>query len=176
MSLSRMVARPMLASVFAVGATSAFKNSDALASKAAPITQKMVGSLRKVAPQVPLPEDPDSLVKVNAALQLAAAAALATGKAPRLSAAVLAASLAPTTLAGHRFWEGSDPETKKQQRLHFFKNLSILGGLVIAAGDTDGRPGVAWRARHTVRDARREARHLATAARKEARFVKARVA
>lgn len=176
MSPSRLLARPMLASIFVVGAANALKNSDALAPKAESLTDTLVGTVKKAAPQLPIPEDPATLVKVNAGLQLVAAAALATGKASRLSAAVLAASLAPTTLAGHRFWESTDPGEKKQQQLHFFKNVSVLGGLLIAAGDTEGRPGVAWRARRAAKDARREARHLAVAARHEAKLVKAKVA
>ena len=65
--------------------------------------------LFRSAPQVPIPSDPQTLVRVNAAVQIAAAAALATNRAPRLSSTVLAASLVPTTLAGHRFWEETDP-------------------------------------------------------------------
>ena len=40
----------------------------------------------------------------------------------------------------------------------------MLGGLIIAAGDTEGQPGVAWRTRRAAKDARREARHLAARA------------
>jgi uncharacterized membrane protein YphA (DoxX/SURF4 family) len=93
-------------------------------------------------------------------VQIGAGLALATGRLPRLSAAVLAGSLIPTTAAGHRFWEHDDDATRTQQRLHFFKNVSLIGGLIIAAGDTEGRPGVAWRARHAAKDAKREARLL----------------
>ena len=74
----------------------------------------------------------------------------------------------PTTVAGHRFWEADDDASAQQQRLHFAKNLSLLGGLVIAAGDTDGKPGVAWRTRHLARTAKREAK-------REAKLVSARV-
>ena len=102
-----------------------------------------------------------------------AAAGLATNRFPRLSAAVLAASLVPTTLAGHRFWEEPDKATKQKQQRDFFKNVSMLGGLLIAAGDTDGKPGVAWRARRAAKDARRGAGHLA-AARREAKLARAR--
>ena len=63
-------------------------------------------------------------------------------------------------MAGHRFWEESDPTQKKNQQLHFFKNLATLGGLLLAAVDTEGKPGVAWRARRAAKDVRREARHL----------------
>ncbi|SDE28038.1 DoxX family protein [Nocardioides lianchengensis] len=173
MTVSRLVARPMLASIFLVGATTALKNAEASAVKAKAVTDRVVPAVKRAG--IPLPEDPATLVRLNAGVQVAAALGLATGRAPRLSAAVLAASLVPTTAAGHRYWEVQDPAQKTQQKLHFFKNVSLLGGLVIAAGDTDGKPGVAWRARRAAKDARREAKHLAVAARHEAKLVKAKV-
>jgi uncharacterized membrane protein YphA (DoxX/SURF4 family) len=137
------------------------------------VTDKLVPLLQRVVPQ--LPSDPETLVRLNGAAQVAAALALATGRAPRTSAVVLAASLVPTTAAGHRFWEQSDPAARAGQRAHFFKNVSMLGGLIIAAGDTEGQPGVLWRTRRAAKDARREARHLARAARREAALAKAKV-
>jgi putative oxidoreductase len=172
MTVSRLIARPMLASIFVVGSINALRNAPALAAKAQPVTDKLVPRLKK-ATGLPIPEDPTTLVRLNAAAQLAAASALATGRAPRLSAAVLAATLLPTTVAGHRFWQADDEQAKAQQQIHFFKNVSLLGGLVIAAGDTEGKPGVAWRARRAAKDARREAKHLAKSARREAKLAKA---
>lgn len=173
MTVSRLIARPMLASVFVLGSVNALRNAPALAAKAQPITDKLVPQLKKAMPGLPIPEDPTTLVRLNAGVQLAAGAALATGRAPRLSAAVLAASMVPTTVAGHRFWEVDGEPAKTQQKLHFFKNVSVLGGLLIAAGDTDGKPGVAWRARRVAKDARREAKHLTHSARREAKLAKA---
>lgn len=173
MTLSRLVARPMLASMFLVGGVSAVRNADKLAVRAKPVTDRLLPMITKAAPQVPIPTDPVTLVRLNGVVQVGAGLTLATGRAPRLSAAVLAATLLPATAAGHRFWEESDPSAKAQQRLLFFKNVSMLGGLVIAAGDTDGKPGVAWRTRRVAKDARREAKHLAATARREARLAKA---
>jgi hypothetical protein len=89
---------------------------------------------------------------------------LAIGRLPRLSALALAASLVPTTAAGHRFWERKGADRKEQQ-VHFFKNVSLFGGLLLAALDTEGKPGFIWRTRHAsehagaaVRRTRREAR------------------
>jgi hypothetical protein len=45
----------------------------------------------------------------------------------------------------------------------------MLGGLIIAGLDTEGKPGVAWRAKHAASDVRREAKHAAKAARREAK-------
>jgi uncharacterized membrane protein YphA (DoxX/SURF4 family) len=170
MSLSRLIARPMLASMFVVGGVNALRNAPAMAAKAKPVTDRIVPAIRRT---VPIPDDPATLVRINSGVQIAGALALATGRAPRLSAAVLAVSLLPTTAASHRFWELDDQPQRTQQQLHFFKNVSLVGGLVIAAGDTDGKPGVAWRARRAAKDARREARHLTKAARREAKLAKA---
>lgn len=168
MTLSRLVARPMLASIFVAAPVNTLKDVDGHAVKAKPVADRVVPQMEKLGQRlgVPVPTDPALLVRINAFLQLAAAFGLATGKAPRVSSAVLAGSLVPTTLAGHRFWEETDPGAKKAQRIQFLKNLSLLGGLLIAAGDTNGKPGVAWRARHAAKDARRAARH-------EARLLKA---
>ena len=168
MTVSRLVARPFLASMFITGGLGTLKNAEHAAEPAKKVTDRFVPLAEKVAQRagVSVPTDPKAWVRINAAVQLAAGLGLATGRAPRISAAVLAGSLVPTTIAGHPFWEESDPQARAGQRIQFFKNLSMLGGLLIAAGDTDGRPGVAWRARHAAKDARR-------AARQEARVIKA---
>lgn len=173
MTISRLIARPLLSSVFFVGAVTALRNADASATKAASVTDKLVPMMQKAVPAAPLPTDAKTWVRINAAVQIVAAAALATGRSPRLSSAVLATSLVPTTIAGHAFWSEQDPAAKKTHLLQFAKNTSVVGGLLIAANDTDGKPGVAWRAGRAAKDARREARHLASAARREAKLAKA---
>jgi putative oxidoreductase len=170
MTATRLIARPLLASTFVVGGVNALKNADSLAIKAKPVVDRIRPALEKAAPQVKLPENNVTLVRANAVAQILAAAALARGRAPRLSSTVLAATLVPTTVAGHQFWDETDPATKSNQRIHFFKNLSLLGGLILAAVDTEGRPGVAWRAKHVAKGAGREARHRAKEAKLEARL------
>src|SRR5262245_38500895 len=101
MAVSRRMARPLLASMFVLGGADALMNPE---SKTEPA--KSVGP--KVAAPLGLPEDPKTLVKINGAVQLGAGALLALGKLPRLASLVLAASLVPTTLAGHRFWDETD--------------------------------------------------------------------
>jgi hypothetical protein len=87
---------------------------------------------------------------------------LAMGLLPRLSSLAIAATLVPTTIAGHRYWEAEDDSERAQQRIHFLKNLAIFGGLLIAAADTGGRPSLRWRSRHAAHSVRRD---LALAAR-----------
>lgn len=177
MTVIRLIARPMLASMFVVGGVNALRNVDKAATAAKPVTDRLVPLARKVgsrvAPQVPVPEDPKTLVRLNAVTHIVAGAALATGRAPRLSSTVLAATMVPTTLARHRFWEETAPGAKANQQIHFLKNVSILGGLLLAGVDTEGRPGLAWRASHAAGVASKETRRLARTARREAKLAKA---
>jgi putative oxidoreductase len=73
---------------------------------------------------------PETAVTLNGGAMVVAGAALAAGLAPRLSAAVLAGLLVPTTLAGHAYWKESEPGPRAQQRIQFLKNVCMLGGLV----------------------------------------------
>lgn len=173
MTALRLIARPMLASVFFLGAADALKNAPTLGTKASRVTDKIVPLAQRAVPGAPIPTDPVTLVRINAGVQIVAAAALATGRAPRISSTVLAASLLPTTVAGHAFWRESDATAKRTQRLNFFKGISLVGGLLIAGVDTEGKPGVAWRAQRAARDVRREAKTLARQAHSEARVAKA---
>ena len=173
MTVSRVIARPMLASMFIVGGINALRNADDYAVKAKRVTDRLVPLAKRALPQAPIPEDPVTLVRITAAVNIGAGAALATGRFPRLASTVLAATLVPSTLADHQFWNESDPAEKANDRVHFLKNVSMLGGLLLAAVDTEGKPGVAWRTRHTARDVRREARHLRATARREAKLAAA---
>ncbi len=173
MTVTRLIARPMLASMFVMGAVNALKNANALGLEAQPVADKLVPMAKKAVPAAPIPSDATTLVRVNAVTQLVAAGALATGRAPRLSSTVLALSFLPATVFGHRFWQESDPEKKSSQRVDFFKNVSMLGGLLLAGVDTEGKPGVAWRVRRAGSDVRREARQLAKDARRETKLAKA---
>ena len=81
--------------------------------------------------------EPELATVVNGGAMVVAGVALAAGVAPRLSAAVLAGLLVPTTLAGHAFWNDADPAPRTQQRIQFFQNLCMLGGLL----EIVARPG-----------------------------------
>ena len=138
------------------------------------MTDRLVPLLQRAVPQ--LPSDPATLVRLNGRpAGRRRARRWRPARRPGISAAALAATLVPTTAAGHRFWEEQDPAERAQQRVHFFKNVSMLGGLIIASGDTEGQPGVVWRTRRVAKDARREAKHLARSARREAALARAKV-
>ncbi len=171
--MSRLLARPLLGAFFVASGIDSLRNADAIAVEAKPVTDRVVPLVERAAPNVPIPNDPVTLVRINGAVQVAAAVALVTGHFPRIASGVLAATLVPSTAARYRFWEASDPAERRDQLTHFFKNVSLTGGLLIAAGDTEGKPGLAWRARRAAHDARREVGHLAHSAKREAKLVKA---
>jgi uncharacterized membrane protein YphA (DoxX/SURF4 family) len=123
--------------------------ADQAADTARPLSgENMLPGSQPRAPKVDLPTDPEVLTKVNGGVMVGAGVLLALGKLPRLSAAALAATIIPTTIAGHRFWEIDEPEERSAQQIHFFKNVALLGALALASQDTAGQPGLAWRARH----------------------------
>ena len=141
----------MVASIFVIQGYDTFRRPERVAPLAEPVVRPLAERVSAV------PAKTEQAVRVNGAVQMAAGTLLALGRFPRLSALALAATLVPTTLAGHRFWEADEETDQAQQRIHFLKNLSMFGGLLIAAADTAGRPSVAWRTRHAARTARREA-------------------
>jgi putative oxidoreductase len=173
MTAIRLIARPMLASMFVVGGLDAITHATSKVTTAQKVTDQVPTIAERIAPGLPVPTDPATLVRINGGAQILAGLTLATGRMPRLSALVLAGTLVPTTYAGHPFWTEQDQATKSAQRLHFFKNISMMGGLLLAGVDTEGKPGVAWRARRAARDVRHEARHLRKQAAAEARVAKA---
>ncbi|MEU7135313.1 DoxX family protein [Streptomyces sp. NPDC046261] len=139
MAVVRRIARPLLASAFVSSGLRTVQHPETLAATAAPVALA-------IAERVPgLPRDARALVRLNGAVHLGAGGLLALGILPRTCALALAASLVPTTLAGHAYWAEEDPAKRMQHRVAFFSNMSILGGLLIAAADTGGRPSWGYR-------------------------------
>jgi putative oxidoreductase len=81
-----------------------------------------------------LPE-PDLLVKVNGLTMMAAGTALGLGFKPKLAALALVGALIPTTLAGHPFWNDTDPALRNQQLIQVLKNIGLMGGLLLVVAD-----------------------------------------
>ena len=46
-------------------------------------------------------------------------------------------------VAGHPFWTTTTRPSAGTSEIHFLKNLGLLGGLLLAAADTQGKPGCA---------------------------------
>ncbi|MFD5102430.1 DoxX family protein [Streptomyces albidochromogenes] len=152
MPILRKAARPLLASVFVSGGLRTLRDPRSVAPAADPVAQPVTERV----PQ--LPDETARLVQINSAVQLGAGLLLSIGRFPRTSALALAASLVPTTLAGHAWWKNEDPDERARQRAQFVKNVSLLGGLLLAAADTHGKPSLAYRSRTAASSGRRRAR------------------
>jgi uncharacterized membrane protein YphA (DoxX/SURF4 family) len=164
----RTVARVLLSGIFVISGARSVANPAPFAVRAKRVTDRLNPLLERL--DVPIPTDAETLVRVNGAAQVAAGLLLATGHLTRPAAAVLAGSMVPTTLAGHPFWTIDDPAERVSHKVHFLKNLSMLGGLLLAAADTQGKPGLRWRAEHAVGDGRRSVRRAVHTARRDARI------
>ena len=153
----------MVASIFVIQGYETFRRPERVAPRAEPV-------VRQLAERIPaVPAKTEDAVRLNGAVQMVAGVLLSLGWFPRLAALLLAGTLVPTTAAGHRFWEAEEDLDRVQQRIHFLKNLSMFGGLLIAGADTAGKPSVAWRARHSVQEARLVARTAKASARASAK-------
>jgi len=155
-----MVARPMLSAMFISGGINSLKNAEQMVTRSKPVLDKVRPSVERMTASLPVEVSDTMLVRANGALHVLAGSMLATGRAPRLASLALAASLVPTTLGGHRFWEESEPQQRAAQKLQFTKNVSIMGGLLLAGVDTEGRPSIAWRARRQARKTQEQASSL----------------
>jgi putative oxidoreductase len=152
----RRVARPLLASVFIYGGIGALRAAEDHAKAVGPFLEDAFDKGAGVIP-ASIPRDPVTLVKIDAVVKVGAGLALATNKAPRLASLLLLGSLAPTTLALHRFWDIKDPAERQQEKIQFVKNTSLAGALLLATADTGGKPSIAWRTRRAAKKAGKRA-------------------
>lgn len=163
----RRIARPLLAGIFILGGYNALRHPSGHAPVAEPVT-------KPIAQRTSLPDDTETLVRANGAAMVLGGTMLALGKFPRTGATILMGTLVPTA-ATHQFWNETDPQAKQTKMTQFVKDLSLLGGLMLAAADTEGKPGVAYRAKmagegveRAAQNARREAKIAALQAKSSA--------
>lgn len=117
MGALRRLARLLLSAIFVVGAGDALRNPE-------PRVQAV--------DWMGLPQ-PDRLVQASSAGLVASGLALALGFREREAATLAFALLVPTTVGGHAFWRVDDEQARRGQRIHFIKNVTILGALLYVA-------------------------------------------
>lgn len=146
MSLVRLLARPMLASAYIANGISRVKNPKASAHSVAPI-------LNLVKKSADVPVDAQTAARLTGGAQAAAGVLLAIGRFPRVSSAVLVTTYL-IDVVGEQL--GRDKEDLKSELKNptLLTKTSMLGGALLAAVDTAGRPGLMWRAQHAAEDLR----------------------
>ncbi|WP_446225836.1 DoxX family protein [Nocardia sp. IBHARD005] len=142
----RRIARALLGTTFVAAGVNGLMNQKPRADAANALAEKgRTGLPDALAARVP--DDPSQFVRINSAAQVVGGLLLATGRAPRPAALVLAVTVVPGTVTEQDFWAEADPDRKAAKRVGFLKDLGLLGGLMIAASDTEGKPSLGWRAR-----------------------------
>ncbi len=146
--LIRRFARPLLSAVFIGQGIETLRNPSVTLEAAEPT----VAALRSLPEPYgdKVPSNPETAARITAAVQVSGGLLLATGKLPRIASAALALTVVPGSLAGHQFWTESDPQRKAEKRRGLLTDLSLLGGLIIAAADTAGKPSLGWRGRQAA--------------------------
>lgn len=160
--LLRKIARPLLATWFVHDGLDALRHPAAHAVTARGPADKVTAALG----QQPLSESQlKSAVRAHGALTVAAGLSMATGRAPRRSALLLAALTLPVAVADEPFTSG--PVSRSVRTERFVRRLGALGAALLAGVDTEGKPGMSWRIDH-ARD-----KHAAVKAAKETTALRA---
>jgi uncharacterized membrane protein YphA (DoxX/SURF4 family) len=146
--LIRRVARPMLSAAFIARGVDALRSPKPAADAARPTLEGLSKLPDPVGTNVPT--NAETVARVNGAVQIGGGLLLASGKLPRVASAALALSVVPGSLGGHTFWSESDPQRKADERRAFLTDISLIGGLIIAAVDTEGKPSLGWRGRRAA--------------------------
>jgi uncharacterized membrane protein YphA (DoxX/SURF4 family) len=146
--LIRRIARPLLSVAFIGQGVESLLNPKSAAEAAAPAVDGLQALPDPVGSKIP--SDPQTFAQINAAVQIGGGLLLATGKMPRVASAALAFTVLPANLGTHMFWTETDPQRKAELRQAFLKDLSLLGGLIIASADTAGKPSLGWRGRRAA--------------------------
>lgn len=155
----RQIARPLLGSFFIYAGFRALVNPTPVVDAAQPMLDTAADHNF---PVVDSSVDDMTLARAYGGVQLGAGLLLATGRLPRLASLALAATLAPATVT-HDFWNEPDDAARHQKATQFLKDASLMGGLLIAGFDTEGKPGVKWRARRLAKRASERAAELTPA-------------
>ena len=117
----RTVTRLLLSGIFIFGGWGAFSKP---------------GGRPKMVAAAGIPQ-PERAVVLNGAVMILAGLFLGLDIAPRLAAAFLIGSLAPTTLVGHPFWKEESWPEREKQILQFLKNLGLISGLLMILTEKD---------------------------------------
>jgi uncharacterized membrane protein YphA (DoxX/SURF4 family)/gas vesicle protein len=146
--LIRRIARPLLSVAFIGQGVESLRNPKSAAEAAAPAVDGLQSLPDPVARSIP--DDPQTFAQITAAVQIGGGLLLATGKLPRIASAVLAVTVLPSNLGSYSFWNEADPDRKAALRRELLKDLSLVGGLMIASADTAGKPSLGWRGRRAA--------------------------
>lgn len=142
MNVLRFVARSMMASYFVLDGLRALTHPEDVVAVAEPVADNLLPKAKAALPnsaQAYLPHDATEFTRLTGAVQVAAGLGLALGIGRRLGAGLLALTLLPKLWAANPLSKVAD---RSQVQAQFAANVALLGGLLLAAQDTEGRPNL----------------------------------
>jgi len=164
MSLIRFIARPMLATAFVAGGVTRLRRTEETAEALRPYLDK----LQKAVPSAAALAGRERLVARGlGGIQMGAAVLLGIGRFSRCAALLLSATASVNACVEFTSADTSTPEARARRRSVLLRDVSLIGGVLLAAVDTAGNPSLAWRAGHLGHEARRNAKGLTRTAKKE---------
>lgn len=157
MSPVRTIARPLLAAPFIIEGIDAAVRP---ARHVETITEDRSGAIsaaRSVLQTLGVPasvidaalQDPTVLVRVSGGVTALAGIALARGKRARLAGVFLASLAVKTAVARYPVWAAEDAEERAEMISALLNRAAVVGGLLVAAADRDGKPSLGWRLEHS---------------------------
>ncbi|MDR6892738.1 DoxX family protein [Falsarthrobacter nasiphocae] len=157
MTAVRSLARPLLSASLVASGVNQLRRAEETAEYIAPALK----TVEKVAPPQAkgIARDRVLVARVLGGAQVGAGILLGLGKMPRLASAVLITTQAVNTFVEHK-QASNTAATKGARTQALLKNVSLLGAVMLATVDTNGRPGLAWRAEHLGEQAKRQAYYM----------------
>jgi len=131
----------MLAGYFVADGVAAINRPELLTDDMAPLARAVTQTARRLLPEsasAKIPQDTAAYVRIHGAIQAVGGVMVATGFLRRFGAGLIALAYLPRVIAAR-------PRIKSlttDQR--FLREVALLGGVVIAAMDTQGKPNLAW--------------------------------
>ena len=184
MNLLRGVGRLLLGGFYIVNGVKSIKDPARYVAQVEPVADRIVPLARKaVGPEAAsfVPEDPQTLVRVNGAMSLLGGLGIVTGIGRRVGGGLAAASMVTQVLG--RVPDGASEVERAEHKVAQLRDLALLGAALIVTQDTAGRPSLAWRAADTKRrlaaetertkkQAKRDVKHLKADAQRSAKHVR----
>lgn len=140
MSIVRSLARPLLAAPFIYEGVQTFQQPERVLAGLPVSFADVDAQLAKTS----VPADAETILKVAGGVAAVAGTALALNKVPRVAALALLATTSVGLAGRKRVWELEGTERLEELKA-IAGDLGLLGGVLLAAVDTDGKPSLAYR-------------------------------
>lgn len=159
MSVLRFVARSLFATYYITEGVKAVAKPAEIAPDAEHLTSTIAPLVQRVVPAdlaSYVPEKPETWVRIGGVTQIVGGTMFATGIGRRLGAFALS-TIAGLNLLMALPGKGAPPAVKQAARPEVLRHGALLGAALLASLDTQGKPGIAWRAEQAAKTTSKKA-------------------